>query len=225
MRLRKNNQKRRCSVFNTRNYALLLGCIALLCVPVRLHAQISTYLDFKNMSVGLGMNYSRYDFSYHEITDFNNTDLKQSFLIDLRANFSTVFELQFSPTFELWSWTDNSGAQYDVIQNGVNDYMFSFDISRVFITYNQLQSYIGGGIGVHFFTYWTKFPRFDPFYHVGTNNKIRSISVNKSLFIPDLIAGFEYQLREGLSVSMEVRREFSNTLKQWKFLMNVSMFD
>lgn len=212
-------------MFFAHHYALLLGCMAFLCVPVQLNAQISSLFDFKNMSIGLGMNHSRYDFDYRDILDFSNTDLKQSFLIDIRANFSTLYGLVFSPTFELWSWTDNSGAQYDVIQNGVNDYMFSFDISRVFVTYNQFQSYIGVGIGVHFFTYWTKFPRFNPYYQEGTGIKIRSITEHKSLFVPDLIAGLEYQLREGLYISTEIRGEFSNTLKQWKFLTSISMFD
>lgn len=225
MKFHKSKHIKKEIVFFAHHFALLSGCIIFLCIPAQLNAQISSVLDFKNMSIGLGMNYSRYDFTYHEVSDYENTDLKQSFLIDLRANFSTLYGFIFSPVFELWSWTDNSGAQYDVIQNGVNDYMFSFDISRVFVTYNRFQSYIGGGIGVHSFTHWTKFPRFNPYYQEGTTSKIRSITVHKNLFVPDLIAGLEYQLLERLYISTEVRREFSNTLKQWKLLMSISMFD
>jgi len=225
MKFHKSKHIKKEIVFFAHHFALLSGCIIFLCIPAQLNAQISSVLDFKNMSIGLGMNYSRYDFTYHEVSDYENTDLKQSFLIDLRANFSTSYGLTLSPTFELWSWADNSGAQYDVIQNGVNDYMFSFDISRVFVTYNRFQSYIGGGIGVHSFTHWTKFPRFNPYYQEGTTSKIRSITVHKNLFVPDLIAGLEYQLLERLYISTEVRREFSNTLKQWKLLMSISMFD
>lgn len=224
MKFHNKKHTERNPMFFARHYALLFGCIAFLCAPVQLNAQISSYFDFKNMSIGLGMNRSQYDFKYPEITDFSNTDLKQSFLIDLSANFSTLYGLIFSTTFELWSWTDNSGAQYDAIQNGVNDYMFSFDISRVFASYNQFQLYIGGGVGVHFFTNWTKFPRYNPFYREGTTSKIRSITVQNNFFIPDLIAGLEYQLWEELYISTEVRHEFSNALKQWKFLTSISMF-
>ena len=203
-------------------YAWIL--ILLVAAPSSAGAQILESISFKNMSIGIGLNRTDYDFGYSEISDYFNDALKVSFLIDVRANFNGPYDLIVSPTFELWSWTDNSGAQFDVIQNGVDDYMFSLDISKVFASNNRFSAYFGGGIGYHFLTYWTNFPRFNPYFQDGTFNQLQKIVQRTSLIAPGLTTGFEYNLWEGFYISTEIRREFRNELRQWKFLINFSMF-
>ena len=203
-------------------YAWIL--ILLVAAPSSAGAQILESISFKNMSIGIGLNRTDYDFGYSEISDYFNDALKVSFLIDVRANFTGPYDLIVSPTFELWSWTDNSGARFDVIQNGVDDYMFSLDISKVFASNNRFSAYFGGGIGYHFLTYWTNFPRFNPYFQDGTFNQLQKIVQRTSLIAPGLTTGFEYNLWEGFYISTEIRREFRNELRQWKFLINFSMF-
>ena len=203
-------------------YAWIL--ILLVAAPSSAGAQILESISFKNMSIGIGLNRTDYDFGYSEISDYFNDALKVSFLIDVRANFNGPYDLIVSPTFELWSWTDNSGARFDVIQNGVDDYMFSLDISKVFASNNRFSAYFGGGIGYHFLTYWTNFPRFNPYFQDGTFNQLQKIVQRTSLIAPGLTTGFEYNLWEGFYISTEIRREFRNELRQWKFLINFSMF-
>ena len=203
-------------------YAWIL--ILLVAAPSSAGAQILESISFKNMSIGIGLNRTDYDFGYSEISDYFNDALKVSFLIDVRANFNGPYDLIVSPTFELWSWTDNSGAQFDAIQNGVDDYMFSLDISKVFASNNRFSAYFGGGIGYHFLTYWTNFPRFNPYFQDGTFNQLQKIVQRTSLIAPGLTTGFEYNLWEGFYISTEIRREFRNELRQWKFLINFSMF-
>lgn len=198
--------------------------LLLMAAPSSAGAQILESISFKNMSIGIGLNRTDYDFGYSEISDYFNDALKVSFLIDVRANFNGPYDLIVSPTFELWSWTDNSGAQFDVIQNGVDDYMFSLDISKVFASNNRFSAYFGGGIGYHFLTYWTNFPRFNPYFQDGTFNQLQKIVQRTSLIAPGLTTGFEFNLWEGFYISTEIRREFRNELRQWKFLINFSMF-
>ena len=198
--------------------------VLLVAAPSSAGAQILESISFKNMSIGIGWNRTDYDFGYSEISDYFNNALKTSFLIDVRANFNGPYDLIVSPTFELWSWTDNSGAQFDAIQNGVDDYMFSLDISKVFASNNRFSAYFGGGIGYHFLTYWTNFPRFNPYFQDGSFNQLQKIVQRTSLIAPGLTTGLEYSLWEGFYISTEIRREFRNELKQWKFLINFSMF-
>ena len=198
--------------------------VLLVAAPSSAGAQILESISFKNMSIGIGWNRTDYDFGYSEISDYFNNALETSFLIDVRANFNGPYDLIVSPTFELWSWTDNSGAQFDAIQNGVDDYMFSLDISKVFASNNRFSAYFGGGIGYHFLTYWTNFPRFNPYFQDGTFNQLQKIVQRTSLIAPGLTTGFEFNLWEGFYISTEIRREFRNELRQWKFLINFSMF-
>lgn len=187
-------------------------------------AQMLESVSFKNMSIGIGWNRTDYDFGYSDISDYFNNTLKESFLIDIRINFKGPYDFTLSPTFELWSWTDNSGAQFDVVQNGVNDYMFSLDVSKVIATRKRFSSYIGGGVGLHFLTYWTNFPRFNPYFQDGSFNQLQNITQHTLVIAPDLIAGLEFSPWEDFFISTEIRREFRNELRQWKFLINFSMF-
>ena len=193
-------------------------------IPGQVNAQSLSFLDFQNTSIGFGMNSATYTMRYPEIPDFYNTSLKRSFLIDIRTNFLIPHGLRFSPTFELWSWTDNSGKQYDVTQNGANDYLFCFDIAKPILNAKPLQWYVGTGVGIHFFTSWTAFPRFSPYYSSGRRIRIQSIAERRIIISPDLITGIEYHIWEGFYLSVEIRRETNSPLKQWKYILGISMF-
>ena len=168
----------------------------LIVMPSIANAQLLGSFEFKNMSIGFGMNSTEYDFEYFQIDDYFNNDLKQSFLIDVRANFYGPHDWIVSPTFELWSWTDNSGNQFDAVQNGVNDYMFSLDATKLYGTHNSFNYYFGGGVGLHFLTYFTNFPLMVPFFQNGTFRQIQNITIRTSLITPNLIAGFKFKLWE-----------------------------
>jgi len=205
-----------------------LSCILLLCggmsIPETLNGQFLSFLDFQNTSIGVGINRTNYSFSYPEVPRFYNNTLKQSFVIDIRTNFSIPNGFRFSPLFELWSWTDNSGKRYNVIQNGANDYLFSFDITRPVTRSKRLTWYLGSGVGIHFFTYWTIFPRFSSQYNYQTRFQIRSITEHKVIPAPDYLTGFEFYFWEGFYISTEIRYENNQKLNQWKYIISISMF-
>ncbi|MFC1729293.1 hypothetical protein ACFL6I_03055 [candidate division KSB1 bacterium] len=208
--------------------------IALFLLPVLLVVALRTpaaaqvdegLLQFKNMSLGIGVNISNFDILYSENDRIFHTGSKQSMLIDLRANFYTSSEWEFSSLFQLWSWTDNPGSSNDDPQNGMNDFAFMFDLSRHLAVRQNIQLYGGGGMGVHFLNYWTNFPLDNPYFDRITNKQLRQISVQQAVFAPDILAGIEYELWEGMYITSEARYEFGNSLRQWKFLMSISIFD
>ncbi|MFC1477028.1 hypothetical protein ACFL6L_01020 [candidate division KSB1 bacterium] len=181
-------------------------------------------LQFRNMTLGMGFNSTRYNFTYPELPDMVNADTKQSLLIDLRVNFFTYYNFQVSGVFELWSWTDNSGVRFDIPQNGTNDFAFMLDISHFIPLTDSVELYGGAGGGIHFVANWTKFPRFVPYYETGTLNQLKQITEHKTLFTPNLIGGVQYRLWNGMYMTGEIRHEFSHDLQQWKYIIGFSMF-
>jgi len=205
---------------------VLVACLFFLWQPAALDAQERVHkLTFRNMSLGMGFNHSQYNFGYPELPGYENRDEKQSLLIDVRANFMTLFDLQFSSMFQLWSWTDNSGVRPDIPQNGMNDFSFLFDMIKFFQLTENMRPFAGAGGGVHFLSYWTQFPRFNPYIDIYTGYQLKQITMHKTLFIPDVLTGMEYQVFDGFFVTGELRYESAGGFRQWKFLLGISLFD
>ncbi|MFC1556278.1 hypothetical protein ACFL67_04260, partial [candidate division KSB1 bacterium] len=148
-----------------------------------------------------------------------------SLLINMRANFNTRFDLVFASSFQLWSWTDNSGSRPDDPQNGMNDFAFLFDFIKIRDISDRIDLYAGGGAGIHFMAYWTKFPSSPPYYDIETGYQLRQITYQKSLLTPDILGGLQYHLWNGMYISTEIRYEFSNKFEQWKYFIGISLLD
>ena len=202
-------------------FILFLGAI----LPAAGRAQDDGLISFRNMGIGIGFNRTAFDLQYDETNRVKNNDTKQSLLIDVRGNFDTRYGLQFSSIFQLWSWTDNSGRRPNDPQNGMNDFAFMFDLLKFVQVADGIDLYGGGGGGVHFITYWTKFPLFNPYYEPETGNQLRQITVHETEFMPDLLGGIEYQIPGGLKISAEIRYEFSANVQQWKYFAGISFFE
>jgi hypothetical protein len=187
--------------------------------------QESPLLKFRNMTIGMGFNNTGYDITYAETPGYVITDDKSSLLIDIRANFLTLYNLRLSGSFQFWSWTDNSGTRINIPQNGMNDFSFIFDLVKDISISERFGVFGGGGGGMHMIKYWTQFPRFNPFYENFTGAQLNHISVNTTLFSPDILTGIEYKMMEGLYLTFETRYEFTRELKQWKYSFSISLFN
>jgi len=204
---------------------LLTTSLLLLTHAASLFAQDEQrFLQFRNMSIGMGFNSSDFTITYPEARFINHSDPKHTLLIDLRVNFLTAGDYQFSSIFQFWSWADNSGARNDIPQNGMNDFAFLFDIMRFFPLTDRIE-FIGGiGGGIHLMSFWTNFPLDYPYYETGTLNQLQQIYEQRTIYSPGVLSGIQFEIREGLFLTSEARYEFASDLKQWKFLMGISLF-
>lgn len=182
-------------------------------------------LKFRNMTIGMGFNNTRYDITYPETPGYVITDDMMSLLIDVRTHFLVPNGLRLSGVFQFWSWTDNSGTRVNVPQNGMNDFSFMFDLVKDISVSERFAVFSGGGGGMHMIKYWTQFPRFNPYYEDETGAQLKHISVSTTLFSPDILTGIQYKLTEELYFTFETRYEFTRELKQWKYSFSISLFN
>ncbi|MFC1513639.1 hypothetical protein ACFL5P_01390, partial [candidate division KSB1 bacterium] len=190
---------------------ILLLTSALFFKPSFIYSQYIPDFSFKDMAIGMGFNHAQYDFSYPEVSNFENRDIKKTLLIDVRVNFEFPHSIIVSPVFQHWSWTDRSGSDFDLIQNGFYDYMFGIDFSRQIYEKANFKSSVGGGFGTHLITYWTKFPRFNKYYELNTGSQIQKIIQHKTYFTPDFFINMQYQVISDFYLITEIRREFGGS--------------
>lgn len=200
----------------------VLICIALLS-PASAQEN-RTLIRFENMSLGMGFNRTDYTILFPESSATFNNDNKQSLLIDLRINFEVLEKAIVSTAFQFWSWSDNSGAREDIPQTGMNDFAFLFDVIRYFPLKEKTELLAGAGAGIHMLALWTNFPFDPPYYEAGTLNQLREIIEHKNIVTPDVLTGLRYRVSDKIYVSTEARYEFARELRQWKYLVTISLF-
>jgi len=176
-------------------------------------------LRFENFNFGTGINTINRDITFPEVPQYVHDNLKTSFLIDMRFDFRTKWNLRFSPGAQFWTWGEFPDQEEEGVQTSIKELDLNFDFHRFLLSYRRITPYVGLGMGWHFSFIETKFPS-----SLFKRSPIVVLEVIESLFDMgvNFIGGFDIKLNDHFTLFHEYRYEYSGTLNQLIILIGIS---
>ncbi len=176
--------------------------------------------SFDNMNIGIGINSSDVNIVIPEIPEFSNYDTKGSLLVDFRFNFKTFFGLRFAPGVAFWSWGEfpedpSSGAKVSLENLSIN-----LDVHYRLNKNKKISPYFGAGPSFQSISITNSFAKS---VQPNPGNILR---IDENYFYPGLnfACGLDYRLNTDYYINLELRREISRKVDQWKFAAHISLF-
>ncbi|MFC1724379.1 hypothetical protein ACFL4T_02040 [candidate division KSB1 bacterium] len=182
------------------------------------NADAQKLLNFQNLNLGIGFNSSNYIISAPELTMLNDDEKKSSLYIDFQFDFLTKYGFNFKPGIGFWSW-----GVFDDEDNGIertlDNYTISFDFVKNFSLNKRMSFFAGVGLSFQYLGVYIKIP---DSYAMFTNVS----EITENYFYPgyNFIIGEKTEIFSDFYLNIELRKENSRKIDQWKIFLGISMF-
>jgi len=179
-------------------------------------------IHIRNVSIGGGVNAAWKEADYPEVPFYYESDLKKTFLIDIRLDIAAWSEKwRFVPELSYWNW----GSFPKQGTNGVESQLLSFDfnlgVQRLFERRGKWRPYAGAGLGLYISRHRTDFP-LDFF----KNHALIVYEITeKTLKVgPNVAIGNDFFIFPKIAFFQELRFELASGLRQVRFIIGINTF-
>ena len=181
-------------------------------------ADAQKLLSFQNLNLGIGFNSSNYVISPPEFPVLNDDGIKSSLYIDFQFDFLTKYGFNFKPGVGFWSW-----GVFDEEDNGIirtlDNYTVNFDFVKNFKLNSKVSFFARAGLSLQYLGIYIEIPdRYSMYTNVS--------QITENYFYPglNLIFGEKTEIFSEFYLNIEIKRELSKKIDQWKIFIGISMF-
>ena len=178
-------------------------------------------IKIRNVSLGGGLNAAWKPADYPEVPFYSESDIKKSFLIDIRLDIPAWKKWRVVPEFSYWNWGRFPKQGSDGPESQLLSFDFSLGLQRIFERKGRWQPYAGAGLGLYVSRHRTQFPleMFERRALVVFEITEKTLKVG-----PNFAIGNDFFIFPKIAFFQELRYEMASGLHQVRFLVGFNTF-